>query len=122
MPSRAEHIAKARTNEVVAEELQAGHPDWALTALFYAAVHWVDAVLDGLDGMSVHPRSHTQRDRQVVSRPSLAAIERDYFALKDMSVAARYTAQSFSPENVAHYRRVRFEPVRAACRLLLGLS
>ena len=78
MPSRAEHIAKAEANEQVAHLLQAVHPDWAVTALFYAAVHWVDAVLDGLDETRVHPRSHAQRRGYIARRPELAVIEADY--------------------------------------------
>ena len=120
MPSRADHTAKAEANEQLARYLEDGYPDWALTALFYAALHWVDAALDGLDGQSVHPRSHRERDRLVTTNRSLASIERDCFVLKDLSIAARYDVERFYPSDVAYYRERRLEQIRTACRQLLG--
>lgn len=121
MPPRSEHIAKAEENEQVAQSLEAAYPDWAITALFYAAVHWVDAVLDGLGGMSVHPQRHMQRRGEIARRRELAVIEPRYRTLQDVSVGARYECELFYPSDVVYARRTSLEPVKAACRRILGM-
>lgn len=46
MPLKSEHLTKAQANEKFADSLDASvypNADWALTALFYSAVHYVEA-------------------------------------------------------------------------------
>ncbi|HTE87004.1 MAG TPA: hypothetical protein VK821_20010 [Dehalococcoidia bacterium] len=119
MPSRSEHIARAEANEQVVLFLQDAHPDWALTAMFHAEMNWVDAVLDGLDDRSIHPRSHAQRGRYISRSPQLAAVEQHYAGLRYASVGARYDCDQFEPADVLHLRSTRYEPVKQACAGIL---
>ena len=101
MPSRSEHIAKAEANEEAVRFLENDHPDWAVTALFYAAVHWVDAVLDGIDEVSIHPKQHRQRRRGIARQPELRTIAEHYRALQDASVVSADRAQATQAAVVA---------------------
>ena len=62
MPSEQEHMDKARHNEAFVQSL--GIPtttflDWAVTGIFYAALHYVEAFLAT---QRVHSPSHRSRD------------------------------------------------------------
>ena len=62
MPSKLDHITKADGNAAFAMSLPLDGQtriDWALIALFYAAMHYVEAYLAAL---GQHVRSHTTRD------------------------------------------------------------
>jgi hypothetical protein len=62
MGDRPAHIRKAQHNEsFLNRELlpQSGYNDWKITAIFYAAVHYIDA---GLARMNIHPTDHAGMD------------------------------------------------------------
>jgi hypothetical protein len=62
LPTKEEHIAKAEGNAAFALSLpleDQARIDWALIALFYAAMHYVEAYLSTI---GQHLRSHTTRD------------------------------------------------------------
>lgn len=40
--TEAEHLRQAADNEAASAYLEGTHNDWAVTALFYAALHYVD--------------------------------------------------------------------------------
>lgn len=84
-----DHIERAEKNEAFALALNpADHfqVDWAVTALFYAAVHYIDAYL--LSHELARPRTHVKRDGRIRDLSDLVAIWPDYRRLKDMSLAA----------------------------------
>ena len=56
--------------------------DWAVTILFYSALHYIDAFLAG---KNMHPLNHDQRDEEVERNGSISNIYNDYRRLKDMS-------------------------------------
>ena len=61
MPTAAEHHAWALQNETFYNELggcQSQQPDWAMTVLYYVALHEIEAALVS-DGCRVH--SHEER-------------------------------------------------------------
>jgi hypothetical protein len=62
VPSRDEHLEKAASNADLAADLAASrrHPDWAVVALFYEALHLIEARFAN-DG--VHHASHFSRNR-----------------------------------------------------------
>ena len=120
MPSRPDHIAKAEANELLAHTLQVSYPDWALTVLFYSALHWVDAVLDGLNGASVHPQRHRDRHSFIAQDPQLRVFEPEYSSLWNMSENARYYCELFFPDDVGFVLTARFDPVKSECKRLLA--
>ena len=85
-----EHLAKARQNELFASsmDLSSGaHIDWALTILFYAALHYVQAYFAARG--KTH-RMHRTRDSAVGRDPNISAIYHDYRELQHFSRQARY--------------------------------
>lgn len=59
MPSRAEHIAQANSNLRFTETIDAEtYPDWAITSMFYQAVHLVRAWLYSVGESNF--RTHTE--------------------------------------------------------------
>jgi hypothetical protein len=95
MPSREQHLQKASANKAFAGEIVRDNPTragWAITALFYSALHLVEAYNAKFN---FHCASHSQRiddlDRNPVHRPI-----RDIFKdLYSYSRNARYNAVSY---------------------------
>lgn len=84
----AEHYTQAERNEAFYRHLGGSAtpwPDWAVTALFYAALHRVQAALrsQGNDA-----RDHHQRKAKV--RAMSATLAQAYEGLQDLSEQARY--------------------------------
>jgi hypothetical protein len=99
MPNLEDHILQARHNENFYQVTDKNaFSDWAMTAIFYAALHYIDAVLAKL-GM-VDPGGHSVRDDQVHKRVELRPIANSYFRLKSRSRSARYYCMSFRPQEL----------------------
>jgi hypothetical protein len=94
MPTEAEHIAKAESNEGLFQELVTSgrHVDWQVTVLFYAALHYVDA---WLSRSAIHPHTHVERRHFVRKDRALHRLYGHYSRLDDRSQDARYTAIRF---------------------------
>ena len=89
MPGSAEHLAKAAANgrflsNIVEQQLA---PDWAVTVLFYRAVHAVEA---WFARQNLHHTSHIRRNQAVFAH--LNEIAAPYRKLHDLSRIARYEA------------------------------
>lgn len=94
MPSTEQHLAKARHNEAFLATFDLASPeylDWAVTAIFYAALHYLRAV------MSKHRYTNISRygdmDKAFERLQILKRNPQTYDAyrqLKDDSRAARY--------------------------------
>jgi hypothetical protein len=105
MPQSHEHLTRAKENEQLAIGLgrESGcSTDWAITMLFYAALHYIDAFLAG---KNMHPLNHEKRDGEIENNGSLAAIFKDYRRLKDLSRAARYEIANFREDQLEVARR-----------------
>lgn len=90
MPTAAAHIAQARRNREFYDTIDKDRfPDWAAIALFYTALHCIDALL-GSRNPPIHPSDHGSRDNAVSSSPELSSIYDEYRKLKNDSYAARY--------------------------------
>ena len=69
MPDKAVHLAQARHNHEFFRTIDLdAYPDWALTVLFYAAVHYIDSKLAE---NAIHPDNHNSRDGHVANHPVL---------------------------------------------------
>lgn len=118
MPSRQQHLDKARHNELASQAFeQNGYADWAVTTLFYAAVHLVEAYLAPRE----HSQDHRERNRSVSSRPNLKPVWKYYKELYNRSLDARYKCLSFTPTAVRNLRASSFEPLKARLRPSLGI-
>ena len=107
MPSASDHEELAAQDEAFSEALAADplRSRWAMTAMFYSAVHAVQAVSVRRGwrvkhkGVLRYPEDHGER-LQVVSR-KLSEVETEYRALKEWSEAARYEGMTFSETQLA---------------------
>lgn len=108
-----EHLDWAEENERTAQRLDKSNPNqaaWAITIVFYAALHYVDAYV--LAHFRSRPVDHAERDDIVRSDDSeLKTIAVSYRRLKDMSRQARYQLAHYSEREyqaaVEHLRTVR---------------
>lgn len=87
MPAKDEHLAKAESNarflsSIVSQRLA---PDWAITVLFYRAMHLMEAWFARRD---IHHMGHIQRNQAVFEE--LREISGAYGKLYDLSRLARY--------------------------------
>lgn len=87
MPSKEDHLARARHNEFFVSSTENPFFDWKLTGIFYSALHYVDAYLATLN---IHPPSHALRLMQFEVNAKLKPIRRDYRDLLNESRTARY--------------------------------
>lgn len=119
MPTRQEHLAQAEHNEALSQRLEiTRYTDWAVTALFYSALHLIDAYLLAL-GMD--PKDHAERLRQVASAAALRPVWLRYRNLLDWSIDARYECLPFTTGQVQALRRNSFEPLERHLKTLLGV-
>lgn len=91
MSTIAQHRAKADSNEFLRDQLENPFWDWAVTATFYAAVHYVEAYL-AAQKPAIHSKDHTMRDSEVERDVILRTVYDEYMSLKQDSKDARYNA------------------------------
>lgn len=72
--------------------------DWAVTVLFYTALHLVDQVL--YHTAQLHPRNHFQRHQAIANTAELIAIYQDYRELEHQSRRSRYECAKFTSEEI----------------------
>jgi len=92
----------AQDNEEFADTFDLSHPHkhlrWAVTVIFYAAVHYVEAYFDLR--YNRHHNSHKRRQRSIRNNGQLRRIYNLYRSLEDESRNARYDGKNFSPDDV----------------------
>jgi len=101
LPSRDEHVQKAKGNETFAASIRPENQtsiDWTLVVLFYAAVHYVEAYL--AKHLAMHVRSHTTRDRYVGRESNLKKVFSAYGHLKFYGYNARYELDGFTVKDI----------------------
>jgi len=95
---------QAVSNAEISTRLETlGANDWAVTTLFYSAVHWIDAYLE-VGGQIRHPKDHGERYREIRGNGFLRGLYPAYRELDDRSRDARYECAAFSSANVLHLR------------------
>jgi hypothetical protein len=96
MASRTEHEAQAHRNQVLAERLASeGDYEWAVTTLFYAALHLLQAYAESA-GTDIS--THAERGRWLRRSSELHAVLGPYRVLRSRSQDARYECRRFSRE------------------------
>jgi uncharacterized protein (UPF0332 family) len=111
VPERKYHLAKAKYNLEVSAHLTANtaYTDWAVTALYYSALHLVDAFLDGQEALSKderHPRKHSAnanagnggRGRNQLVQALLNPVRKEYRSLEEASRRSRYDMEVLGPD------------------------
>lgn len=131
MPERRYHLRKAEYNVEVARHLRdtSSYIDWAVTATFYAALHLVDALLDGdpdLPKDEQHPRKHSAnanqgnggRGRNQLVADKFPIIRKPYRSLEEASRRARYDLQML--DDTAYDRlQEQFREIERYVRMML---
>ena len=118
MPTSQEHLAQARRNEeflVTIRALPVRYAEWETVALFYSALHYVDAFLATL---GEHPRNHRIRIARV---NSATALQHEYQDLFDASMEARYEALTPTTARADHLMVGPFLRVKEEMLSLLGI-
>ncbi|MEQ1949172.1 MAG: hypothetical protein ABL995_18410 [Bryobacteraceae bacterium] len=90
MPSQAEHLYKATNNKLFADGIARDNPTaagWILTALFYSALHYVEAFNAKFN---CHFSRHEDLNRDLERNPQLCPIYDEYRDLSTFSWNARY--------------------------------
>jgi len=105
LPTQTQHLKKAKENESLAATMNLAVPaasDWAITMLFYAAVHYVEAFFSKA---GQHLKRHKLRVNAIQANPRLRPIYLDYRELQTYSETARYQAVFFTAADVVPVRR-----------------
>jgi len=119
VPAKDVHLLKAERNEGFALSLPLDWQpriDWALIALFYSAMHYVEAYFAN---RNTHIRSHTARDNAIGRDPNLRKIFAEYQDLKFYGYNARYEPPQFTAEDVIVGALPQFNIVKAHISTLL---
>lgn len=91
MPALAEHIYKARNNASFADKLDSNcdtQTGWALVALFYSAMHYVEAFNAHTTGKNCE--NHKERNAKIKADLRLKPIDYYYRDLDNFGWNARY--------------------------------
>lgn len=118
MPTIQEHLRIAKNNETFSEYLisQGTYLEWAATGMFYAAIHYVEAILAK---QNKHSGSHRMRDTAIANDPTLSGIYDEYSELKNDSIQARYQGTNFTLADVTSRVRPSIDRVRGHILALL---
>lgn len=100
MSSTDEHIKQAKHNEEFAgsfDKKKSPYLDWALTGIFYSAVHYIEALL-AVKGK--HPKHHGQRTTYLELYINNDKVFDAYDDLKTDSEAARYRCKKIGEKEL----------------------
>ena len=103
MATKDEHAAKADNNAAFARALELKSQiniDWALTALFYSGLHYVDAYLVKQGTLAHLFDTHAKRQRMIETDRSLKKVKNEYYDLKNLSIRARYFCHATKADKV----------------------
>lgn len=101
----AEHLGKARENEVFALSLETSDPcaiEWGVTVRFYAALHYVQAYFAQ---QNITFTLHTNRATAIARDPKLKAAHADYRSMQDFSEAARYEVHGIKTGHIKYIQQ-----------------
>lgn len=99
MPDVSTHLQQATHNEAFFSGINLDvYGDWAVTVLFYTALHYIDAYLATVGQLD--PGSHDVRDSLIGRYAPTRQVWREYRRLKSFSRSARYYGSRFSPGDV----------------------
>jgi len=122
------HVNKAERNEQFyrAHNLCASDfNEWAIVVLFYASMHYVDAVLcqdTSLPLTMRNPTDHRTRNAAVSRCSQLGPVAPMYADIRDRCWEARYHIITFPGNYLGKFENRVFKPTRAYLRKTLGLA
>jgi uncharacterized protein (UPF0332 family) len=120
MPTEEQHLAQYERNVLISQHLaEASDYDWAVTALFYAALHLVQA---WFVTRNFSVGNHRRRDNEMLASTYLQPILDEYRALRTHSENARYNCRLFSQREFEEIRSGSFATVVAHMESLGGTS
>jgi len=111
MPTIKQHKTQSAHNEAFFNDVGDSYQDWALTGLFYSALHLVDAFLCS---KNISVENHLTRADYMNRIKELKSLYQDYRILYDYSVNARYKMHTFSTENINDTYKNIFQPFKKA--------
>lgn len=85
-----QHVDQWKHNRRFAKTIDSAFRDWQINVIFYTALHAIDAALASL---GVQVADHTERNQQVLSNGSFAAVRVQYMNLYRISRVTRYDAE-----------------------------
>jgi hypothetical protein len=100
LPSKEDHLEKARENQRLAESFQLHsrtEREWSVTIRFYAGVHYLQAYLET---KSARTSTHSETRKKIRAMAELHDLEDAYNQLYNMSWNARYMTLPCSTDNV----------------------
>lgn len=113
MPSKNQHLQKAQHDENFVASLDIHTTpflDWAVTGLFYAAVHYVEGYLATI---GKHSPDHRVRDSAIQRDKKIRGIYDDFNELKNCSINARYYVVPFTPQGLTQNLIPRLNAIKA---------
>jgi len=116
MAAKGAHVRQAEHNETFYSQLLTTEfLDWAVTAIFYSALHYVDGYLatKNINPKFAHPPTHEVRTPLVGRESNLRHIWPQYRRLKDKSEAARYRIKHFTQGEVEGLKENEFEVIKS---------
>lgn len=118
MATPTAHRTKALHNEqfIRRHDLGSGeYADWAVTALFYSAVHWLRALITSSGLRDVRNYKGENRAAEELLRNGVLDTQawEWYGHLKDDSRDARYEMKAFTPAEFDEIHKLSFTPFRA---------
>lgn len=126
MPTERDHLNQVQHNEEVADRLlhsQEPSTQWAVTVLFYAALHLVESYFARHGIVYPEPRkspSHGGRIELIRQRPELQPIVDSYRQLLQDSQNARYDCRQFTLGEVEQMQQTLYTPIVNHVRSLLS--
>lgn len=122
MATKEKHVEKADRNASFAKSLPLDNQaniDWAVTALFYSGLHYVEAYLEK-NGTSAHLHdTHGKRDRLMVMDSTLKRVQREYTDLKNFSLMARYECSTMTSTEVTDEAIPALEAIKKAIQKVI---
>ncbi len=117
-----DYVRQAEHNEKFAYSIGDGswektpYRDWVATALFYAALNWIQAFLES---KNYRPGSHAVRDKYVTTLAELKPISRVYSDLQHDSENARYECVVPTAKALTEYHVPRLQQIKKQIGKLL---
>ena len=106
MPTFAEHRRQVNHNESIFPKMlepRTNACDWAITVMFYTALHFFDAYLD--EKLGFHPQNHKERNKQF--QLLLPGPWDHYLRLLNASKNARYKVSYLGPDASEYFKRLK---------------
>ena len=125
MPTEQEHLMQAARNESLYSDLcrlytsVPKYTEWEIVALFYSALHHVEAYFYMQGGQ--HSGSHRERNRLIRESADFRAIARDYMRLYNLSIVARYELEHISMDRIRGSENNEYAAIKRHIRSLWGI-